>query len=127
VQPYTLSQTSPRDAYLAILSKLDNTDKHKVILVTVNSIEGNVHGNPRGYRGSNPEPQYEFGALREGARVATFRCSEPSPDVNVPNFKLLPSVSLSDIGSVGDTVDAGQLLWRLREQVKATVEAFQPF
>jgi hypothetical protein len=127
VQPYELDREHPENAWLAILNALDITDKHKIMLASVASIEGNIHGRPKRYRGRpEPVPEYEWGPLRDGAPVARFIASEPSPEMSV-EFELIPDVSFNDIGAERDTVSARDVLWRLCEEVLDTVRAFEPF
>ncbi|HUB39989.1 MAG TPA: hypothetical protein VMA72_14150 [Streptosporangiaceae bacterium] len=126
VQPYKISPGSPDDALLEILRKLDNDDKHKVVLASVSSIDGNVHGMPRHYAGRSPETEYEWGALEEGGRVATFRCSEPSPHMTISDFKLIPSVSLTGISSAKVPAEARDLLTTLHKLVAEIVATFDP-
>jgi hypothetical protein len=127
VQPYEISPGSPEEALLEILRKLDNYDKHEIVLASIASIEGNVHGMPRNYAGRSPEIEYEWGALQEGGRVATFRCGEPSPHMTISDFQLIPSVSLTGISSAKLPAAARHLLMALHRQVAETVTAFQPF
>ena len=74
---------TPSNTLLAILSKLDNIDKHRVLLTSVSAMHANRHGSAYGYQGSAPEPEYFWGALEEGRKVATFRCSKQLADVRV--------------------------------------------
>jgi hypothetical protein len=126
VQPYIISPTTPTNSFLAILHALDITDKHKTVLASIASIEGNVHGRPHGCRGSEPTWDYEWGALKNGGPVARVRCTMPSPEMKV-DFDLSPSVSLDGAGAAHRPEDARDMLWRLWEEVRKTVAAFEPF
>ena len=127
VQPYQTHRARPEFAPLEVLRTLDNTDKHQVILTGVSAVNTNVHGEPCNYRGSAPEADYHFCVLEEGAKVATFRCSEPSPEMSVPDFDIHPTVDLVDVRPTGFRFDARQVLWDIHKAVQATVNAFEPF
>lgn len=126
-QPYVVYPEEPRNALLAILKNLDNTDKHRLLLTSVSAMHANSHGQPYRYRGDTPESEYFWGELKEGAIVAKFRFTEPSPDMYMSDFQVIPSVSLAEIGVQQDVVDAGELLWRIHEDVWELVVKFEPF
>ena len=127
MQPYTTRPQDPELAPLEVMRKLDNIDKHRVILTGVGAVDANFHGEPSNYRGKRPEPDYNFCLLEEGARVATFTCSEPSPDLEIPEFDILPTVDLVYDDSNGVRFDAKRIMWDMKKAVLAAVEAFEPF
>jgi hypothetical protein len=54
VQPDQTDPQNPELAPLEILRKLDNIDKHQVILTGVSAVDANFHGEPSSYRGKRP-------------------------------------------------------------------------
>lgn len=126
-QPYSTHPRRPEWAPLEVLRSLDNTDKHQVILTGVSAVDTNVHGEPSEYQGAAPKAEYHFCVLEEGAKVATFRCSEPSPEMSVPDFDIHPTVDLVDVRPTGFRFDARQVLWDIHKAVRDTLSAFEPF
>lgn len=126
VQPYTKRPLSPQDEPLAILRELDITDKHKVMLASVISVDSSYHAGPVGYRGSKPIPEAEWGPLKDGEPVIRFRFTEPSPHMKV-DFHLVASVSLNEIGAARRAEDAREILTVICREVKHAVTAFVPF
>jgi hypothetical protein len=116
MQPYDASRHGhpPETDALGILQRLNNIDKHRLLLTVVHTID---HDMPA-YWGSNdgdPSPVYWFNTelLKPGDVVATFDFgeSEPPPSFH-PNFSLVVTIEERDAnwGRGRDVVELMQSL-----------------
>lgn len=124
LQPYVVTPNAPSRNPLAILSKLDNIDKHRIILPTLGSFTAAADG--WHHDRSKRRPDINYGPLRDGGWVARYYFDEPSPHVTV-DFHLIPCVAFGEHTPLQDGDDVITVLDTLMRHVAATVKQFQRF
>lgn len=120
MQPYAETEYGhdPRTDALGIIGRLDNIDKHRLLLTVVHALDRDMPA----YWGSNegdPSPRYDFNlnALTAGDRVATFYFDGATPPARFePNLKLAITIAEAD-ADWGQGLDVVEFLDGLRRTV----------
>ena len=120
MQPYTEAKYDhePRTDALGIVGRLDNIDKHRLLLTVVHALDRDMPA----YWGSNegdPFPKYNFNLnpLSVDDRVATFHFDGATPPAHFePNLKLAITIAESD-AAWGQGLDIVEFLDGLRRTV----------
>ncbi len=120
MQPYAEARHGhdPRTDALGIVGRLDNIDKHRLLLTVVHALDRDMPA----YWGSNegdPSPTYSFNlnSLSPGDRVATFYFDGATPPAHFePNLKLAITLAEPD-AEWGQGLDIVEFLDGLRRAV----------
>jgi hypothetical protein len=126
VQPYEWQPGWPDMSYLALLSRFDNSDKHRLIITSWFSSLGNYQSLITGYRGAAPALEFKWGPIEKGDAVATVRFSEPNPHLK-PDYGIFPGIAPQDPDYPDNSHDIADLLDNILRVVSETVTLFEPF
>ena len=123
VQPYRRFPDDPPRSLLAILNRLDITDKHKLINVAVVAFDGARHGIEEVGR-DEATLAYDWGPLEDGKVLATVRFNQPNTTLH-PDLDVTPVVAIRDEPVLTGEESVVQLLFRILQEVAETRNAFR--